>query len=154
MKTKPDFLKKAAELGIKDADKLSWIELRRAVFAGIKAANTSDAQTDDNASSDTPSVETTSTESTSDKETVEKTTQASADSENSSAPKKEVAKKAKKPAPTYFEDENGQKYGFTKRTPKKFRFNGAIKSQAEWLKDVDAMEMLVYGNSMYIERLN
>lgn len=54
----------------------------------------------------------------------------------------------------YFEDENGQKYGFTKRTPEKFRFNGVIKTQAEWLQDEDAMEMLIYGNSMYIKQLN
>jgi hypothetical protein len=54
----------------------------------------------------------------------------------------------------FFEDENGGKWGFTKRTPEKFRFNGVIKNKAEWLQDEDAMEMLIYGNSMYINQLN
>lgn len=58
-----------------------------------------------------------------------------------------------KEALTYFEDENGNKFGFTKRTPDKFRFNGVIKTQAQWLQDEDAMEMLIYGNSMYINQL-
>lgn len=58
-----------------------------------------------------------------------------------------------KEALTYFEDENGNKFGFTKRTPEKFRFNGVIKTQAQWLQDEDAMEMLIYGNSMYINQL-
>jgi hypothetical protein len=52
-----------------------------------------------------------------------------------------------------YTDPENRKWGFTKRTPKKFRFNGVIKTQADWIKDDEAMEMLVYGNSTYVQQI-
>ncbi|CAL2105494.1 hypothetical protein T190115A13A_160027 [Tenacibaculum sp. 190524A02b] len=52
-----------------------------------------------------------------------------------------------------FEDDKGYKYGFSDRTPTSFRFNGIVKTQEEWLKDQDAMEMLVFGNCTYIKKI-
>ena len=74
--------------------------------------------------------------------------------DNSKEPQRTASETLNSNPSYFFEDENGVKWGFTKRTPDKFRFNGVIKSQAEWLQDEDAMEMLIYGNSMYINQLN
>jgi hypothetical protein len=137
MANKADYLKRAEKLGIKDAEKLSWNDLRSAVSEAEKALEAAGSDSNnppgDGNSSGTPSAGTQTGDS------------------NDNGGENTETKPEDKP---FFEDENGQKYGFTKRTPEKFRFNGVIKSQAEWLKDADAMEMLVYGNSMYIERLN
>lgn len=69
-------------------------------------------------------------------------------SEDTQEPNKRPAKKVR-----FFTDENGNKWGFTRKTPKSFRFNGVVKKQAQWLKDEDAMEMLVYGNSTYVKQI-
>lgn len=130
MANKEQYLKRAKELGIKNADSFGWNELRSAVSEAENALENTGTNPDDN--QEGSAEDTTQEESTTD--TQEYQTQ------NEDQP--------------YFEDENGQRFGFTKRTPEKFRFNGVIKTQAEWLKDTDAMEMLVYGNSMYIKPLN
>ena len=53
----------------------------------------------------------------------------------------------------FFEDENGKKWGFNSKVPPKFRFNGLVKTKEKWLEDKDAMEMLVYGKSMYVKQI-
>ncbi|WP_417365932.1 hypothetical protein [Flavobacterium beibuense] len=46
---------------------------------------------------------------------------------------------------------DGVTYGFTRKAPERINFLGKNKSQAEWLQDPDAMELLALGNSMYVK---
>ena len=48
---------------------------------------------------------------------------------------------------------NGRSYSFKKTAPERFNFLGQNRSQAEWLNDADAMELLIGGNSSYIKLL-
>lgn len=48
---------------------------------------------------------------------------------------------------------DGRSYSFKKTTPERFNFLGKNRSQAEWLEDKDAMELLIGGNSSYIKLL-
>lgn len=48
---------------------------------------------------------------------------------------------------------NGRSYSFKKTAPARFNFLGKNRSQAEWLEDKDAMELLIGGNSSYVKLL-
>lgn len=131
MATKAELLVEAEKLSIENAESLSYNDLKKAVSKAKKALDT--ANTQDN-TGDNPDA------NQGEENTQDNTGDASGDTKGDETP-------------LFFEDENGNKFGFTKRTPEKFRFNGVIKTQAEWLQDEDAMEMLIYGNSMYINQL-
>jgi hypothetical protein len=53
----------------------------------------------------------------------------------------------------FYTDSNSTKWVFKKDTPDAFRFNGLVRTKQEWLQDEDAMEMLVYGRSTYVQKL-
>lgn len=46
---------------------------------------------------------------------------------------------------------NKKEYQFTKSAPAAFRFAGVVKTQAEWIEDKDAMEIMVSGNLSYLK---
>lgn len=52
-----------------------------------------------------------------------------------------------------YTDKNGSKFGFTKTTPKSFRFNGRLRTKKEWIKDRDVMEALISGRSNFVKPL-
>lgn len=46
---------------------------------------------------------------------------------------------------------NGSFYGFKKSAPERFNFLGVNRTQEEWMKDEDAMELLISGNSSFVK---
>lgn len=48
---------------------------------------------------------------------------------------------------------NGSLYAFKKSAPERFNFVGKNKSQAEWLADKDAMELLISGRSSFVKSI-
>jgi hypothetical protein len=48
---------------------------------------------------------------------------------------------------------NGSVYAFKKNAPERFNFLGVNRTQEEWLKDKDAMELLISGNSSFVKPL-
>jgi BMFP domain-containing protein YqiC len=48
---------------------------------------------------------------------------------------------------------NGREYGFSDSAPERFNFLGQNKSQAEWLADEDAMELLIAGKNSFITQI-
>lgn len=43
---------------------------------------------------------------------------------------------------------------FSKKAPAKFRFAGVVKTQEEWVKDKEAMELMISGNIAYVKLVN
>ncbi|MFA5296594.1 MAG: hypothetical protein WC389_00120 [Lutibacter sp.] len=49
---------------------------------------------------------------------------------------------------------DGRKFSFTKKAPKHLKVLGVVHSQAELVKNKEAMEFLIYGNSFFVEQIN
>ena len=50
-----------------------------------------------------------------------------------------------------FKSASGKEYRFTEKAPAAFRFGGVVKTQEDWLKDKDSMELMILGNLTYLE---
>ena len=48
---------------------------------------------------------------------------------------------------------NSIEYGFYEKAPESFKFMGVIKTQEEWIEDVEAMNLMVSGNLSYVKPL-
>lgn len=64
---------------------------------------------------------------------------------------KEAPKAPKGKTDKPFKASSGKEYRFTAKAPAAFRFAGVVKTQEDWLKDKEAMELLILGNSSYLE---
>lgn len=53
-----------------------------------------------------------------------------------------------------WKDKSGAKFTFSNKAPQRFNFNGRNKSRKDWIKDDQAMEALVNGNSIFIKQIN
>lgn len=49
---------------------------------------------------------------------------------------------------------DGRKFSFKKEAPKHLKVLGVVHSQAELVKNKEAMEFLIYGNSFFVEQIN
>jgi hypothetical protein len=50
-----------------------------------------------------------------------------------------------------FKSANGKEFQFKDAAPAAFRFMGSVRTQKEWIKDKEAMELMIVGNVSYIE---
>lgn len=55
---------------------------------------------------------------------------------------------------TPFKVKSGNSYQFNENAPAAFRYAGVLKTQKEWLKDSDSLELMVVGNLSYVSLVN
>lgn len=55
---------------------------------------------------------------------------------------------------TPFKVKSGNSYQFNENAPAAFRYAGVLKTQKEWLKDSDSLELMVTGNLSYVSLVN
>ena len=151
--TKEELLQKAKELGIENTETLKYNELRKQVKQAehynqlvLKARQFG---IDEN-----QSIEALEKQISDAEELIELTTKADElgiayDENTDVAELKKAIKKATEKVDSYT-DKNGQVWAFKPNAPKKFRYNGKVATQEEWLRDADAMEMMITGELSYL----
>ena len=151
--TKDELLQRAKELGIENAETLKYNELRKQVKQAehheqlvLKARQFG---IDENQSDEALERQVAEAE-----ELIELTTKADElgipyDENTDVSELKAAIKKATAKVDSYT-DKNGQTWVFKANAPKKFRYNGKVATQEEWLKDADAMEMMIAGELSYL----
>ena len=155
-KNKEQLLQEAQLLGIKDAEKLNFNDLRKAV-ATVKKRQKLEQKAQgfgiDYSAMDLATLE----EAVNKAEKLEKAfAQAEGlgielTGEETLEELEAKVKAATADVADVYKAKNGSKWAFTDRTPKKFRYNDVIKSQKEWLKDSDAMEQMIAGGLSWLK---